>query len=173
MLTTLYWLLVALMVVGIIGAVVPGIPGTSLILIAIVIWGAVQGSFGSVSVPLLVAIAVLVFGIGIDFLASYWGAKQAGASKWGQIGACVGLFLGVFGLLPALPFGGPLIGILLGPLLGAIIGEYIYQRDFNLALKAGVGIVVGSVVGNLIQGLLAIATVGVFLFTTWPSVPGV
>lgn len=169
---TLYWLLVALMVVGIIGAVVPGIPGTSLILAAIVIWGAVQG-FASVTVPLIVAIAVLLCGIGIDFLASYWGAKQAGASKWGQIGAFVGLFLGVFGLLPALPFGGPLIGILLGPLLGAIVGEYIYQRDFNLALKAGVGIVVGSVVGNLIQGLLAIATVGVFLFTTWPSVPGV
>lgn len=169
---TLYWLLVALMVVGIIGAVVPGIPGTSLILAAIVIWGAVQG-FASVTVPLIVAIAVLVCGIGIDFLASYWGAKQAGASKWGQIGAFVGLFLGVFGLLPALPFGGPLIGILLGPLLGAIVGEYIYQRDFNLALKAGVGIVVGSVVGNLIQGLLAIATLGVFLFTTWPSVTGV
>ena len=169
---TLYWLLVALMVVGIIGTVVPGIPGTSLILAAIVIWGAVQG-FASVTVPLIVAIAVLLCGIGIDFLASYWGAKQAGASKWGQIGAFVGLFLGVFGLLPALPFGGPLIGILLGPLLGAIVGEYIYQRDFNLALKAGVGIVVGSVVGNLIQGLLAIATVGVFLFTTWPSLPGV
>lgn len=169
---TLYWLLVALMVVGIIGAVVPGIPGTSLILVAIVIWGAVQGSFSSVSVPLLVAIAVLVCGIGIDFLASYWGAKQAGASKWGQIGAIVGLFFGIFGLLPALPVGGPLLGILLGPLLGAIVGEYLYQRDLNLAFKAGVGIVVGSLVGNLIQGVLAIAVVGVFLFTTWPQVVG-
>jgi len=169
---TLYWLLVALMVVGIIGAVVPGIPGTSLILVAIVIWGAVQGSLGSVSVPLSVAIAVLVFGIGIDFLASYWGAKQAGASKWGQIGAIVGLFFGIFGLLPALPVGGPLLGILLGPLLGAIVGEYLYQRDLNLAFKAGVGIVVGSLVGNLIQGVLAIAVVGVFLYTTWSQVAG-
>ncbi len=169
---TLYWLLVALMVVGIIGAVVPGIPGTSLILVAIVIWGAVQGSLGNVSVALSVAIAVLVFGIGIDFLASYWGAKQAGASKWGQIGAIVGLFFGIFGLLPTLPVGGPLLGILLGPLLGAIVGEYLYQRDLNLALKAGVGIVVGSLVGNLIQGVLAIAVVGVFLYTTWSQVAG-
>ncbi len=169
---TLYWLLVALMIVGIIGAVVPGIPGTSLILVAIIIWGAVQGSLGSVTVPIVVAIAVLLFGIGIDFLASYWGAKQAGASKWGQIGAIAGLFLGIFGLLPALPFGGPLIGILLGPLLGAIVGEYLYQRDFNLALKAGVGIVVGSLVGNLIQGVLAIAVVGVFLYTTLPQITG-
>lgn len=168
----LYWLLVALMVVGIIGAVVPGIPGTSLILIAIAIWGAVQGSLSNVGVPLIIAIAVLVLNFGIDFLASYWGAKRAGASKWGQIGAIVGLVVGILGLLPALPFGGPLLGIILGPLLGAIVGEYIYRRDLKLAFKAGVGIVVGSLVGNLIQGLLAIAVVGVFLFTTWSQVFG-
>lgn len=168
----LYWLLVALMVVGIIGAVVPGIPGTSLILIAIVIWGAVQGSLGSVSVPLAVAISVLLLSVGIDFLATYWGARRAGASSWGQIGAIVGLVVGILGLLPALPFGGPLLGILLGPLLGAIVGEYLYRRDLKVAFKAGVGIVVGSLVGNLIQGLLAIAVVGVFLFTTWSQMYG-
>ncbi len=168
----LYWLLIALMVVGIIGAVVPGIPGTSLILIAIVIWGAVQGSLGSVSVPLAVALAVLLLSVGIDFLATYWGARRAGASSWGQIGAIVGLVVGILGLLPALPFGGPLLGILLGPLLGAIVGEYLYRRDLKVAFKAGVGIVVGSLVGNLIQGLLAIAVVGVFLFTTWSQMYG-
>lgn len=168
----LYWLLVALMIVGVIGAVVPGIPGTSLILVAIIIWGVVHGSLGSVSLPLLFTIAVLVGSIGIDFLAGYWGAKRAGASKWGQIGAIVGLLLGFFGLLPTLPFGGPLLGILLGPLLGAIIGEYIYRRNLKLACKAGVGIVVGSVIGNLIQGVLAIAAVVVFLFTTWSQMAG-
>lgn len=168
----LYWLLVALMVFGIIGAVVPGIPGTSLILVAIVIWGVVQGSFSNVTVPLIVTIAVLLLSTGIDILATYWGAKRAGASKWGQIGAIVGLFFGIIGFLPALPFGGPLLGILIGPLLGAIVAEYLYQRDLKLALKAGVGIVVGSLVGNLIQGVLAIATVGVFLYTTLPQVLG-
>jgi len=169
---TLYWLLVALMVVGVIGSIVPGIPGTSLILVAIIIWGVVQGSLGTVSVPLVVAIVVLLLSVGIDFLATYWGAKRAGASKWGQIGAIVGLVVGILGLLPALPFGGPLLGILLGPLLGAILGEYLYQRNLKLALRAGVGIVVGSLIGNLIQGVLAIATVGVFLFTTWSQVVG-
>ena len=33
----LYWVLVAVMAIGIIGAVVPGIPGTSLILVAIMV----------------------------------------------------------------------------------------------------------------------------------------
>ncbi|MBF2005572.1 MAG: DUF456 family protein [Chlorogloeopsis fritschii C42_A2020_084] len=169
---TIYWLLVALMVVGIIGAVVPAIPGASLILIAIVIWGFVKGSFAAISVPLIVTAIVLLLSIGVDFLAGYLGAKRAGASKWGQIGAIVGFIVGFLGLLPALPVGGPLLGMLLGPLLGAIIAEFLYRRDFFLAVKAGVGIVVGTVVGNLIQGLLAIAAVVVFLITTWPQVFG-
>ncbi|RUR85007.1 DUF456 domain-containing protein [Chlorogloeopsis fritschii PCC 9212] len=169
---TIYWLLVALMVVGIIGAVVPAIPGASLILVAIVIWGFVRGSFAAISVPLVVTAVVLLLSIGVDFLAAYLGAKRAGASKWGQIGAIVGFIIGFLGLLPALPVGGPLLGMLLGPLLGAIIAEFLYRRDFFLAVKAGVGIVVGTVVGNLIQGLLAIAAVVVFLVTTWPQVFG-
>ena len=164
---TLYWLLVTVMIVGIVGAVVPAIPGISLIAVAIFVWGLVNG-FPSVGIALTVAVVMLLAGVGIDLLATYWGAKQAGASKWGQIGAIVGLVVGVLGLLPALPFGGPLVGILLGPLLGAVVGEYLYRRDLQLAAKAAIGIVVGSLIGNLIQGVLAIATVGVFLWTTWP-----
>ncbi|QSJ17222.1 DUF456 family protein [Nostoc sp. UHCC 0702] len=166
----IYWLLIAVMLVGIIGAVVPAIPGTSLILIAIIIWGIVSSSFAAIKIPLIVTIIVLVLSVGVDFLGGYIGAKQAGASKWGQIGAIVGLLLGFFGLLPTLPFGGPLIGILFGPLLGAIIGEYIYRRQFWLAVKAGVGIVVGTLVGNLVQGVLAIGAVTIFIVTTWSQV---
>ncbi|MBH8552439.1 DUF456 family protein [Nostocaceae cyanobacterium CENA357] len=168
----IYWLLLALMVVGIIGAVVPAIPGSSLILIGIIIWGIVSNSFAAIKIPLIVTVIVLLLSVGVDFLASYLGAKQAGASKWGQIGAIVGLIVGFLGLLPTLPFGGPLLGILLGPLLGAIIGEFIFRRDLWLAIKAGIGIVVGSLIGNLIQGLLAIAAVIVFVVTTWPQVFG-
>ena len=176
--TILYWVLVAVMVVGVIGAVLPGIPGIILVLAAIVVWGAVQG-FSGVTLALGLAILVMLLNFGIDFLASYWGAKQVGASKWGQIGSIVGLLLGVFGLLPALPIGGPLLGILLGPLVGAIIGEFLYRRELELgdraklSLQAGVGIVVGSVVGKLVQGLLALAVVAVFIFTTSPVMSGI
>ncbi len=165
-----YWVLVTVMIVGIVGAVVPAIPGASLILLAIIIWGFVSSSFVAIKIPLIVTIIVLLLSIGIDFLAGYLGAKKAGASKWGQIGSVVGLLLGFFGLLPTLPFGGPLLGILLGPLLGAIVGEFLYQRNLQVAVKAGIGIVAGTLIGNLIQGLLAIAAVGVFLATTWPQV---
>ncbi|BAZ39477.1 hypothetical protein NIES4101_54300 [Calothrix sp. NIES-4101] len=168
----IYWLLIILMVVGVIGAVVPALPGSSLILIAIIIWGFVQKSFAAISIPLIVTSIVLLLSIGIDFLAGYIGAKKAGASKWGQIGAFVGLIVGFLGLLPALPFGGPLLGMLLGPLLGAIIGEYLFCKNWTTSIKAGIGIVVGSVVGNFIQGLLALAAVVVFIFSTWGQVFG-
>jgi uncharacterized protein len=167
----LYWFLVALMAVGAIGAFVPGIPGAILILIGVVIWGLVNG-FAGLGFPLTVAILVFLAGIGIDFLATYWGAKRAGASQWGQIGAIVGLLLGVFGLLPALPFGGPILGLLIGPFLGAIIGELLYQRDLRRAFKAGVGIVVGSVIGKIVEGSLAVAALIVFLLSTWTQVMG-
>ena len=169
----IYGLLITLMLAGVIGAVVPGIPGTSLILIAIIVWGFVEGSFAAVSIPLIVTVVVLLLGIGIDIFAGYLGAKKAGASKWGQIGAMVGLVVAFLGLLPPfLVVGGPIIGIFIGPLLGAIIGEFIYRRNLFVAIKAGLGIVVGSLIGNIIQGFLASAAVIVFVFTTWSQVFG-
>ncbi|MEM7716878.1 MAG: DUF456 family protein [Cyanobacteria bacterium P01_A01_bin.68] len=169
----IYGLIIVLMLAGVIGAVVPGVPGTSLILIGIIIWGFVKGAFAAISVPLIVTGIVLLLSMGIDFLAAYWGAKKAGASKWGQIGSMVGLALAFFGLLPPfLVVGGPIIGIFIGPLLGAIIGEFIYRKDLVIAVKAGLGIVVGSLIGNIIQGFLALAAVIVFVFTTWSQVFG-
>lgn len=170
----LYWVLVITMLVGIVGAIVPGIPGTSLILAAIVIWGAVKG-FSDITIALAVGVIVFLMSFGIDFLATYWGAKKAGASNWGQIGAIVGFVLGFLGFLPTLPIGGPLgpiVGIFFGPLLGAVVGEYFYRKDLMIAIKAGLGIVVGSIVGNLIQGVLAVVAVTVFIFTTFPTAIG-
>jgi uncharacterized protein YqgC (DUF456 family) len=182
LITILYWILIAVMLVGVVGAVVPGIPGPSLILGAILVWTVVQVSQGMANVnwlPLIGIFLILILSAGVEFLATYWGARQAGASKWGQIGAFVGLALGFFGLLPAWLFGGPLLGILIGPLLGAIIGEFIYRRELPVgertkqSVKAGVGVVVGSLIGNLIEGLLAIAAVIIFVVSTWPPGAGV
>ncbi|NET32915.1 MAG: DUF456 family protein [Cyanothece sp. SIO1E1] len=163
--TILYWSLVALMSIGVIGAVVPAVPGSSLILLAILVWGIVHG-FSGLELALAIATLVLVLSISVDFLATYLGAKYAGASKWGQIGAIVGFLLGFFGLLPTLALGGPLLGIIIGPFLGAVVGEFLYCRNLGKSIKAGIGIVLGSLLGNLIQGALALTAVVTFLITT-------
>jgi hypothetical protein len=167
----LYWLLVVVMLVGVAGALLPGIPGIGLIVLAIVVWGLVKG-FSVVLVPLIVSAVLFLVGSGVDFLATYLGAKKAGASNWGQIGSVVGLLLGLFGFLPTVPIGGPigpLLGVLLGAMVGAMVGEFLYRKDLMAALKAALGIVVGSLVGRVVQTILAIACVAVFLWATWGS----
>jgi uncharacterized protein YqgC (DUF456 family) len=170
-LLTIYWILVAVMVVGVIGAIVPALPGMALVSVAILIWALVAGFTQSTVIPLVVAVVLLLISIGIDFLAGYLGAKYAGASQWGQIGAIVGLILGLLGLLPTLPIGGPIgpiVGIIFGSVAGAAIGEFLYRRDVVQAVKAAIGIVVGSVVGKLLQFVLALVTLVVFFVRTWP-----
>ena len=166
-----YWLITALMGFGVIGAFLPGIPGMTIILAAVIIWGLIQG-FNTIAIALAVTIGIGVISFGIDFLATLWGMKKAGASKWGQIGAIVGMVAGFLGLLPTIPIGGPLgplIGIFIGPLLGAMIGEYLYCRNLKKAFKAAMGVLLSTLVGNMIQGFLAIAAMAVFLATTIPQ----
>ncbi|MBD2258463.1 DUF456 family protein [Pseudanabaena sp. FACHB-2040] len=175
--TVLYWVVVAVMGLGVIGELVPGLPGSGLILAAILAW-AVLTQFTGVGWPVLVVVAILILSIAVDFLATYWGAKQFGASKWGQLGAILGLVAGIFGLLPAVAVGGPIVGALVGPFIGAFIGEYLTrspvegQSRVKIALKASLGTVVGSLVGSLIEVLLAILAVAIFVFSTWPLVQG-
>lgn len=176
-LTLLYWIVIAVMLVGVVGAVIPGLPGTSLILIAIAVWYVLTG-FAGVGWPLVAIFAILILSAVVEFLATYWGVQRLGASKWAQFGAIAGLVFGIVGLLPALPLGGPLLGIFLGPVFGAFIGEFLYQnrRDSSLdekmkfSLKASLGVFVGTVIGNLIEGLLAIVAVVIFIVSTWPPV---
>jgi len=177
-LVILYYFLIAIMIVGIIGELLPAIPGMSLILIAMVVWGFVT-KFAGMGVALTVAFVVLLLSIGVEFLASYLGAQKVGASNWSQIGLVVGLLAGIFGLLPALPIGGPIIGLFVAPVVGAFLGEYAYRRDLELtprlqqSLKVCVGIVVGTVIGHVAKAMLATAAVIVFIVTTWPNLSSV
>lgn len=169
----LYWILLGVMALGVVGAFLPMLPGISLILAAILVWGIATG-FSGVGWALVVTVITLVLSGIVDFLAAYFGAKQAGGSRWGQIGAVVGMVLGFLGLLPALPLGGPILGILLGAVLGAFIGEFLYRHNLawgerlRKSLTVGFAVVVSSLMGNLVEGFLALVAVSFFVFTTWP-----
>lgn len=171
---TLYWLLVALMGIGIIGAFVPVLPGTGLIAGAVLVWTVVSPTASSL--PLIVAIAAFVLSLGVGYLATYVGTKKVGASTWGQTGSIIGLTVGFLGLLPALPIGGPLFGILFGSMAGAFLGEFLFRKELEtierikLSGKVALAVVVSSLVGTLLEGLLAFTAVIVFLWTTWPVV---
>jgi uncharacterized protein len=179
--TVAYWFLLAVMLLGVVGAFIPAIPGPSLIVGAIVAAGFIYG-WEVVKIALIVSIIVFALCFAIEYLAGVLGGQKAGASHWGQIGAMIGLGLGFFGMLPALPVGGPLLGIFFGPFIGAVVGEILYLlREESLSpldrlqksLRAGIGIVAGSLVGLVMQGLLSLGALIVFLATTysngWPT----
>lgn len=173
--TIIYWIVLAFMGIGVVGAIIPGLPGSSIILAAIVVWSLLTG-FAGIGLPTILIFGVLILSAGIEYLALYFGAKQAGGSKWCQYGAIIGAIAGFVGLLPALPFGGPLIGVLIGAIVGGFIGEYLYRGNLasaarlQQAFKASAGIVVGSIVGNIIEALLAALAVAIFIFSTWSIV---
>lgn len=171
--SVLYWFLVLVMLVGVVGSMVPALPGITLVFAAVLVWGFVVG-FAGLKLALGVAIASLILGFVIDYLAGILGAQRVGASKWGQIGAIIGMLLGLFGLLPLLPTGIPLLGLIAGTVLGAFVGEFFHRRELDLwprlkqSVKVGIAIVVGTLIGNLLQGVLALITLGVFMVTAWP-----
>jgi uncharacterized protein YqgC (DUF456 family) len=121
---------------------------------------------------LALAVALLLLGWGADLLGVVLGAARLQASRWAYVGAGLGLLLGVLGLLPALPVGGPLLGALLGPLLGAALGELFAEWRAGLrggltvlqrAALVGLAVVSGMLVSKLAQALLALIGVGGFL----------
>lgn len=174
-LTLLYWILVAVMVVGALGSIVPHFPGTSLILGSILIWS-VATNFAGIGWSTIAIFIALILGAAIEYLAIYLGAEKVGASSWSKFGAIAGAIVGLLGLIPALPVGGPIFGLLIGTTIGAFLGEFCYRGGLQLvdrlqqALKVCIGIVVGSLVGNLIEALLAIVAVGIFIWSTYPPI---
>ena len=172
----LYWILLVVMGAGVVGAFLPAFPGIGLIVAAIAVWGAIAGFTKAVYIALGVAIAIFAITTAIDYLAGYIGAKKVGASNWGQIGAIVGMLLGLLGFLPALPIGGPIFGLLFGSMLGAFVGEMLHRRDIGLLARCKLGakvslaIVVSSLLGNVIAGILSMIATVVFLIATWSTV---
>lgn len=145
---------VVLSIIGLIGMVVPALPGAPL-LFAGLLCAAWAEDFSHVGLWTLVALAVLAaLSYLVEFIASLVGAKRYGASHKALVGAAVG---GLVGMLFGLP------GIVLGPFFGAVIGELLELRSLGQAGRVGFGTVVGLAVGVAGKLVIGIAMVGLFV----------
>lgn len=135
-----YVLLIAgilLMILGIIGCLVPVLPGPPFSFLGIIFLHLSKfGHFTNIALITMGSIALVV--TILDYVVPVWGTKKFGGSKYGIRGATIGLVIGLFL--------GPL-GLIIGPLLGAFAGELIFKDDINYALKAGFGSLVGFLTG--------------------------
>jgi uncharacterized protein YqgC (DUF456 family) len=149
------WILaVALVVIGLVGVVLPAVPGTMLIFAGLVLAAWADG-FTKVGMWPLIAIGVIgVASYFVDFAATALGAKKLGASPRAMIGAALGTVAGLFFGLP---------GIIIGPFIGAVIGELTTNRDLAKAGKAGVAAWIGFAIGTAVKVALAFLMVAIFL----------
>lgn len=151
---------VLLLAVGVVGVLLPLLPGTTLILAGVVLhkvllpasisWGMV----GWIAFLWLLSLAFDVAGVLI-------GTRLGGGSKWAMMGAGGGALIGAFVSVPAL---------LLGSMLGAILGERLArERNLRDLLLAGMGAGLGFLLGFLGRLACALAMISLFLVAALTS----
>jgi uncharacterized protein YqgC (DUF456 family) len=147
-----------LILAGLIGAIVPALPGIPLIFGGIWLIAGVDG-FRHLGVWWLLGIALVgVIGLGFDLLPGALGAKRVGASKQAVGGALAGTVIGVFFGLP---------GLLIGPFVGALLGELAAGNSVQGSTAVGVGAWIGLLFGTLIKLVASMIMVALFGAAWW------
>jgi uncharacterized protein YqgC (DUF456 family) len=151
----LLWILaVVLVMAGLVGVVLPAVPGSPLIFAGLVM-AAWAEDFAYVGAGTIAALALLAaISYAADFLAGALGARKFGASGRAVVGAVLGAIVGLFFGLP---------GIVLGPFVGAVLGELSARRGLIDAGRAGVGATLGLILGLALKLALAFTMLGVYV----------
>jgi uncharacterized protein YqgC (DUF456 family) len=147
-------LAIILVIAGLAGIVMPGLPGPILIFAGLVL-AAWSDGFARVGVFTLVVIGALtVATYVIDIAVMAMGMKHLGATKRAMAGAAIGTLAGLFFGLP---------GLVVGPFAGAVLGELTARSDMRQASRAGAAAWIGFLLGTAAKVGLAFVMVGVFL----------
>lgn len=150
------WLALALLcaLVGLVGAILPMLPGPPVSYAALwMMWLRDKGCFSSAELWVmgLLMVAVTI----IDYVAPIWLAKLGGGSKQSIRGATWGLVVGLFC--------GPL-GLVLGPFIGALIGEFATNVPFAQALKVASSSFLAFILTTGLKFVYCVAVVVMILF---------
>ena len=155
----LYLLSAALIAIGLLGVILPVLPGIPLAFIGMLL-AAWLGDFQKISVLTVVILGLLtVASVAVDFFAGLIGAKRAGASKLAMFGGAVGGLLGFFVLPP--------VGLIIGPFIGVMAVEMARGKTAREAGKIGFGAWLGMALGLALKVGLAFTMLGIFLFALW------
>jgi len=151
----LLWIIVGiiLMVVGIIGCILPFLPGPPLCFLALLVQqlrSDAPYSFYFLLVWALIALGITV----IDYAIPIYGTRKFGGSKYGMWGSTIGLLIGLWF--------GP-VGIIIGPFIGAFIGEWLAHNQTDKAFQAALGSFIGFLFGTLLK-LVVCAVMAWYLF---------
>ncbi len=141
---------------GLVALVAPILPGVAIIYLGILIVAWADGFTRIGPVMLFLMLAVMLVALVADNVAGLFGARRAGASAWGVLGAGVGAIGGLFFGLP---------GVILGPAVGALAFEYARNPDAKRAMRAGAGGLLGFVLGVIAKAVFGFLLVGLALLS--------
>lgn len=131
---------------GILGSVLPFLPGPPLSYVGLLFLHFTEKYHFSTRFLITWAIITAATYV-IDYLVPVWGTRHFGGSRQGVWGSIIGLVAGIFFFPP--------LGIIIGPFAGAVIGEFIAGKSSSAALRAGFGSFIGFLIGTLIQLIAA------------------
>ena len=142
MVTVIFIIAFVLLFLGLLGSIIPGLPGPPFSYIGILLIHFFTGSQFSTSFLLTWAVIVILVFL-LDYFMQVWGVKKFGGGRKAILGTFLGLFMGL--LFPP-------VGILIGPFCGAFIGAFLEVRgDNNRAFKIAIGSFIGFVTGTILK----------------------
>lgn len=146
-----------LLAAGLVGCVLPVLPGPPLSFVGLLLqWAALDfqpESYAATTLIVLGALSILV--TVLDFVVPIWGAKRYGASKLGIWGSVLGMLIGMIFFPP--------FGMLLGAYLGALGAEFFIGKPESHAFKAAWGVFIGTLAGVGMKLAVSIAIGVVFV----------
>ena len=142
---------------GIIGSIIPGLPGPPLswagLLLAYFSRRIAESSNGITTAFLLVWLAITIVVTVIDYVIPAKFTQLAGGSKAGSRGAMIGLLAGIIFTV---------IGMIAGCFLGALVGELLFgKKEFGASCRSALGAFAGVMAGT---GIKLIATVAMMFY---------
>jgi len=133
---------IVMMISGILGGILPVLPGPPLSYIGLLMLHFTERyQFSPRFLIIWAFITVLVYLL--DYVIPVWGTRRYGGSKRGVWGSIIGLIVGLFFFPP--------FGIIIGPFAGAVLGELSSGKDSGSALRSGFGSFVGFLTGTLLK----------------------
>ncbi|MBT3559667.1 MAG: DUF456 domain-containing protein [Flavobacteriaceae bacterium] len=147
-----------LIISGIIGSFMPIVPGplTSWFgLFSLNLISTVEIDKTLLIITFIIALIIFV----LDSLIPIYGSKYFGATKYGILGASIGLLIGI---ITPIPF-----GIIIGPILGALIGELLFNNDLKKSIKSSIGVLIGFLASTFIKFITSLIYLMIYLVQLW------
>jgi len=146
-----------LMLVGILGSILPVLPGVPISWLGLLmIYLAPSIPFDWVFLTITFILAALLYLL--DYIIPAIGTKRFGGSRYGMIGATLGLLAGFFF---------PPFGFIIGPFIGAFFGELLYTKTRHNALRAAFGSFVGFLASVFMKLMATFIYLGLFIYKVW------